>query len=140
MEFFTELWNNQPNSVVGIVLAILVSFGIYISAFYKGYGQLKLKKLNKKIRGSAHNFKEINEKRKQGCSYVILSKLFRVDYAPEESFYGIIKFNLMGSQKKLIPLGGIKLINLNKVKLVKSEGVAIMSEVKKKPAISSRLF
>ena len=46
----------------------------------------------------------------------------------------------MGGQKKLIPLGGIKLINLNKVKLVKSEGVAIMSEVKKKPAISSRLF
>ena len=132
IEFFVA--NNTKLAV------LLKSDGVYISSFYKGFRQLNLRKLNKKILGSAHNFKEINEKRKQGCSYVILSKLFRVDYAPEESFYGIIKFNLMGSQKKLIPLWGIKLINLNKVKLIKSEGVAIMSEVKKKPAISSRLF
>ena len=46
----------------------------------------------------------------------------------------------MGGQKELIPLGGIKLVNLNKVKLIKSEGIAIMSEIKKKPAIFSRLF
>ena len=124
-----------------IRLAVLLkSDGIYISAFYKGFKQLNLRTLNKKILGSAHNFKEINEKRKQGCYYIILSKLFRVDYAPSENFYGIIKFNLIGDQKKLIPLGGIKLINLNKVKLIKSEGIAIMSEVKKKPAILSRLF
>tara|TARA_B100000161_G_C33318715_1_gene310460 strand:- start:81 stop:194 length:114 start_codon:yes stop_codon:yes gene_type:complete len=30
MEFFTELWQNQPNMVVGVGLAILVLFGIYI--------------------------------------------------------------------------------------------------------------
>ena len=30
MEFFTELWNNQPNTVVGVFLAVLVFFGIYI--------------------------------------------------------------------------------------------------------------
>ena len=119
---------------------MLKSDGVYISAFYKGFEQLNLRKLNKKIIGSAHNFQEINEKRKQGCSYIILSKLFRVDYAPLENFYGIVKFNLMGNQKNLIPLGGIKLINLNKAKLIKSEGIAIMSEVKKKPAISNRLF
>ena len=113
---------------------------MYISSFYKGFKQLHLRKLNKKILGSAHNFKEINEKRKQGCSYIILSKLFRVDYAPLENFYGIIKFNLISGQKELIPLGGIKLVNLNKVKLIKSGGIAIMSEIKKKPAISSRLF
>ena len=82
----------------------------------------------------------MNEKKKQGCSYIILSKLFRVDYAPLENFYGIVKFNLIENQKNLIPLGGIKLINLNKAKLIKSGGIAIMSEVKKKPAISSRLF
>ena len=132
IEFFIA--NNTKLAV------LLKSDGVYISAFYKGFEQLNLRKLNKKILGSAHNYKEIIEKRKQGCSYVILSKLFRVDYAPSENFYGIIKFNLMIDQKKLIPLGGIKLINLNKVKLLKSEGIAIMSEVKKKPAISSRLF
>ena len=59
---------------------------------------------------------------------------------PLENFYGIVKFNLIENRKDLIPLGGIKLINLNKAKLIKSEGIAIMSEVKKKPAISSRLF
>ena len=97
-------------------------------------------KLNKKILGSAHNFKEISEKRKQGCSYIILSKLFSVDYAPSEKFYGVVRFNLIGNQKNLIPLGGIKLTNLNKIKLIMSEGIAMMSEIKKKPAISSRLF
>ena len=122
-------------------LAILLkSDGVYISAFNKGFRQLNLKKLNKKIIGSAHNFKEINEKRKQGCSSIIVSKLFSVDYAPLENYYGIVKFNLIGKQKNIIPLGGIKLINLNKTKLLNSEGIAIMSGVKKKPAISSRLF
>ena len=132
IEFFVA--NNTKLAV------LLKSDGLYISAFYKGFKQLNLRKLNKKILGSAHNFKEINEKRKQGCTHIILSKLFRVNYAPSENFFGIIKFNLIGSQRKLIPLGGIKLINLNKVKLIKSEGIAIMSEVKKKPAISNRLF
>ena len=132
IEFFVA--NNSKLAV------LLKSDGVYISAFYKGFEQLNLKKLNKKILGSAHNFKEINEKRKQGCSYIILSKLFRVDYAPSENFHGIIKFNLIGNLKNLIPLGGIKLINLNKAKLIKSDGIAIMSEIKKKPAISSRLF
>ena len=122
-------------------LAILLkSDGLYISAFNKSFKQLNLMKLNKKILGSAHNFKEISEKRKQGCSYIILSKLFSVDYAPSEKFYGVVRFNLIGNQKNLIPLGGIKLINLNKTKLLNSEGIAIMSEIKKKPAISSRLF
>jgi thiamine monophosphate synthase len=132
IEFFVA--NNSKLAV------LLKSDGIYISAFHKGFKQLNLKKLNKKIMGSAHNFKEINEKRKQGCSYIILSKLFQVDYAPSENFFGIVKFNLIGNQKNLIPLGGIKLVNLNKAKLIKSEGIAIMSEIKKKPAISSRLF
>ena len=125
-----------------IKLAINLSLdGAYIPSFNKDFNHLSFSyKKSFKIIGSAHNFKEINEKRKQGCSYIILSKLFRVDYAPLENFYGIIKFNLMSGQKELIPLGGIKLVNLNKVKLIKSGGIAIMSEIKKKPAISSRLF
>ena len=132
IEFFVA--NNTRLAVM------LKSDGIYISAFNKGFKQLNLKKLNKKILGSAHNFKEISEKRKQGCSYIILSKLFSVDYDPSEKFYGIIRFNLIRCQKNLVPLGGIKLINLNKTKLLNSEGIAIMSEIKKKPAIPSRLL
>jgi hypothetical protein len=30
MEFFTELWNNQPATVIGVVTATLVLLGIYI--------------------------------------------------------------------------------------------------------------
>ena len=132
IEFFVA--NNTRLAVM------LKSDGIYISAFNKGFKQLNLKKLNKKILGSAHNYKEISEKRKQGCSYIILSKLFSVDYDPSKKFYGIVRFNLIRNQKNLVPLGGIKLINLNKTKLLNSEGIAIMSEIKKKPAISSRLL
>ena len=31
MGYFQELWNNQPNTVISIGLAILVLFGIYIT-------------------------------------------------------------------------------------------------------------
>jgi len=30
MDSFKELWNNQPNTFVGVGLAVLVLFGIYI--------------------------------------------------------------------------------------------------------------
>tara|TARA_Y100000739_G_scaffold187291_1_gene166258 strand:- start:114 stop:227 length:114 start_codon:yes stop_codon:yes gene_type:complete len=30
MGYFQELWNNQPNAVIGTGLAILVLLGIYI--------------------------------------------------------------------------------------------------------------
>jgi len=30
MEFLNELWQNQPNKVIGLVLAGLVFLGIYI--------------------------------------------------------------------------------------------------------------
>ena len=30
MGYFQELWNNQPNTVIGVGLAILVLLGIYI--------------------------------------------------------------------------------------------------------------
>ena len=49
-------------------------------------------------------------------------------------------YKLLDINKKIIPLGGIKLLNLNKLKTVRSEGFALMSEIKKKPAISNRLF
>ena len=59
------------------------------------------------------------------------------------SAVGVIKFNLLKLSRKedLVPLGGIKLSNLNKLKTVNSKSFAMLSEVKKKPAkIFSRLF
>ena len=59
------------------------------------------------------------------------------------SFLGVNKFNnyILKSSIKTIPLGGINGFNLNKLKLVRSDGLAILTEIKKKPAnIINRLF
>ena len=96
------------------------------------------------IIGSAHNTKEINQKLRQGCKRIIISRLFKTDYKNKPSYLGVVKFNLMDNNYNVIfhkiPLGGIRLQNLNKLKTVRSEYFAILSEVKKKPAIIRRLF
>ena len=115
--------------------------GLYISAFNKALNLLHLKKDNFKIIGSAHNIKEIALKRNQGCSYILLSKIFLVDYDKKSSFLGTVKFNQISNYtKKIVALGGIKYKNLNSLKNVNCDGIAILSEIKKKPAIISRLF
>ena len=120
----------------------LNSDGIYLSSFNKKLNVLSFKKKNFEIIGSAHNFKEITLKKKQGCSFILFSKLFRVDYDKKAPWLGILKFNNFSKiSKNLIPLGGIKSENLNNLKNVFCEGFAILSEVKKKPAnIINRLF
>ena len=116
--------------------------GLYLSAFNKSYRPLFVKKFNLKIIGSAHNKKEIFLKIKQGCELILLSKLFLVNYDKETNYLDIIKFNnYLNDNKNLIPLGGIKLDNLNKLKSINCKGFALMSEIKKKPTkIFSRLF
>ncbi len=126
-----------------INLAILLkSDGIYLSSYNKNLRFLNYKKINFNIIGSAHNFKEILIKVKQGCDTILLSKLFLVNYDKKSPFLGVIKFNFFSKlSKKLIPLGGIKTDNLNQLNGVFSEGFALLSEVKKKPTkIFSRLF
>ncbi len=119
------------------------SDGVYISANNHGYKSLNLKRNNFDIIGSAHNIKELNKKIKQGCSYILLSRLFRVTYKTNLNFLGVCKFNifLTKTKNKVIPLGGINLFTLNHLKNIHSEGLAIMSEIKKKPTkLISRLF
>tara|TARA_B100001057_G_scaffold6235_1_gene5682 strand:- start:7614 stop:8186 length:573 start_codon:yes stop_codon:yes gene_type:complete len=120
----------------------LNSDGIYLSSFNKSLSSLNLIKSNFEIIGSAHNFKEILLKEKQGCSFIFLSKLFIVDYDKKAPYLGVVKFNNFTKiSKKIIPLGGIKITNLNSLRNTISEGLAILSEVKKKPAnIINRLF
>ena len=120
----------------------LKSDGIYLSAHNKSLKTLSIKKSKFKIIGSAHNWTEINFKNKQGCELIFLSKLFLVSYNEKAAFLGIIKFNnFLRLNKNLIPLGGINVNNLNKVNTLNCKGVALMSEIKKKPAkIINRLF
>jgi len=122
---------------------MLKSDGIYLSSFNKNLKASHLKNNKFKIIGSAHNFSEIIYKVKQNCTYVLFSKLFKVDYSKDSPFLNIVKFNLYMNKfnTKLIPLGGIKLSNLNKLKTASCEGLALLSEIKKKPTkIFSRLF
>ena len=126
-----------------IKLAIdLNSDGIYLSSYNKDLKFLKYKKKSFEIIGSAHNFKEIFFKIKQGCSSILLSKLFLVNYDKRAPCLGVLKFNSFSKiSKKLFPLGGIKINNLNRLNNITSEGFALLSEIKKKPAnIINRLF
>ena len=111
--------------------------GLYISSYNKKKYYINIPKI-----GSAHNIREISQKVTQGCKNIIFSRLFKTQYANKKSFLGVIKFNLiqLNLKKSLIPLGGINSNNLLKLKIVKCEGFALLSEIKKKPAISSRLF
>ena len=78
--------------------------------------------------GSAHDIKEIFNKKKQGCNFIILSKLFKVDYSPKEKTLGVLKFNYFALKgKNIFPLGGIKSRKLNKLKTIQSDGIALMS-------------
>ena len=124
-------------------LAILLnSDGIYMSAFNKSLRALSLKKSNFTIIGSAHNLQEITFKKRQGCKTILFSKLFLVNYDKKASCLGVIKFNnYLKINKNLIPLGGISINNLNYLNNVNSEGFALLSEIKKKPAnLTNRLF
>ena len=113
--------------------------GLYISSYNKS-----LKYLNYKVVkiGSAHDTKEINTKILQGCKSIIFSRLFKTDYKNKRSYLGVVKFNLVAylHGSSFVPLGGIRLNNLNKLKEVNASSFVLMSEIKKKPAVISRLF
>ena len=121
---------------------LLNSDGIYLSSYNKDLKFLIFRKFNFEIIGSAHNFREISLKIKQGCKLILLSKLFLVSYNKESSYLGVVKFNNISKiSKKIIPLGGIKIQNLNHLNNTNGEGFALLSEIKKKPAkIINRLF
>ena len=120
----------------------LKSDGIYLSSYNRSLKALSLKKTGFRIIGSAHSFREIYTKSRQGCEIILFSKLFLVDYDKNAQFHGVIKFNnFLKISKNLVPLGGINLNNINKLNQIKCEGFALLSEIKKKPAkIFSRLF
>ena len=81
-------------------------------------------------------------KKRQGCRFILFSKLFKVDYDKKARVFGAVKFNkyLNYISDKLVPLGGIKINNLNYLKNINCSAFALMSEIKKKPTITSRLF
>ena len=125
------------------LMSILKADGLYISAYNTDLRMCRYKYSKYKIIGSAHNYKELKIKDIQGCSSFIYSRLFETKYKHKPGFLGLIRFNLLSRLRNeiLTPLGGININNLNKMNIVNSTSLALMSEVKKKPAkIFSRLF
>ena len=124
------------------IAILLKADGIYLSSHNTSLKSLAFRKPNFQLIGSAHNFKEINIKVRQGCSQILLSKLFLVNYKKEAPYLGVIKFNNnLKFNKNLIPLGGINHSKLNSLKSLNCKGIALLSEIKKKPAkIINRLF
>jgi len=116
--------------------------GIYLSAKNTNFNALNLKRANFEILGAAHNIKELNLKKNQGCKDILFSRLFQVTYKTKMTYLGVNKFNrfLLNMNRNIFPLGGINYSNLNNLKNIKSCGFAVMTEIKKKPAIISRLF
>ena len=124
-------------------MVFLKADGLYISAHNKDLSLSGLKNKNFRLIGSVHNLKELNLKKMQGCSNLIFSRLFETNYKFKKGYLGIVKFNLFKLFNKLdlIPLGGINVKNLNKLKSSGFTAFAMLSEVKKKPTkIFSRLF
>ena len=111
--------------------------GLYISAYNKKKYHINIPKI-----GSAHNLREINEKIYQNCNTIIFSRLFKTQYRYKKTNLGVVRFNLINnsSNKRLVPLGGINSKNLLKLNMVNADSFAFMSAIKKKPAITSRLF
>ena len=116
--------------------------GIYIPSFNKlTVFNNYLGKKNLIILGSAHNFKEINEKIKQKCHGIFLSPIFFS--SKNRKKLDIIKFNFLtiGKRKNFYALGGIDQINLKKLQMLNIKGFAGIGIFKKKTGLFlGRLF
>ena len=117
--------------------------GLYISANNKNLLLNGYTKKGFKVIGAAHNQREIDIKIKQGCKIIIYSRLFETINPNKKGHLGVQKFNIISlrSRTKLVPLGGINIKNLSKLRSVVSESFACLSAIKKKPTnLISRLF
>ena len=104
--------------------------GAYIPAFNKCLSVYKLKNKNMILLGSAHNLKEINQKKRQGVDIIFLAPTFKVNKS--KYFLNIIKFNILSNllEGKTVALGGINKNNIKKIKMLNCYGFASISYIK----------
>ena len=110
-----------------IKLAIKLGLdGAYLPSFNKEIKHLSYSlPKNFLIIGSAHNYKEIRIKEKQGVKIIFLSSLFKKN----KNYLGINKFKLISkfTKKEIIALGGISKDNLKKLNILNCFGFAAIS-------------
>ena len=104
--------------------------GAYIPAFNNSLSVYKLKNKNMLLLGSAHNLKEICQKKKQGINVIFLSPTFKV--SKSNNFLGVAKFNLLSSfvGGKTIALGGVNKNSIKQIKMLNCYGFASISYIK----------
>ena len=105
--------------------------GAYIPSFNKKIYTKNYFLSNKfTLIGSAHNYKEIIIKEKQGVSLIFLSPIFKTN--KNAKHLGIIKFiNLSNyARKPVIALGGINNDNIKSLKLINLYGFAAIKYFK----------
>ena len=105
--------------------------GVYLPSFNQSYYHLSYSiKKNFVLLGSAHNYKEINIKKKQKVKKIFLSSIFKKN----KNYLGLNKFKnyTNNSNYKFVALGGISNTNIKKIKLTKAVGFAAISYFKKK--------
>ena len=105
--------------------------GAYLPSFNKDFGHLSYSiKKDFILLGSAHNYNEINIKKKQKVKKIFLSSIFKKN----KNYLGLNKFKnyTNNSNDKFVALGGISNSNVKKIKLTKAVGFAAISYFKKK--------
>ena len=115
--------------------------GVLVSERNKTMNSLNIDNMKKKFKvlGKAHNQLEFYFKKRQRCSEIFFSPLFKSLKYKDSKIKNILKFNLISKNWKtrINALGGISLNNLKKIKMTNSQAIGfitLMSDQKlKKP-------
>lgn len=104
--------------------------GAYIPSFNKSITVKRLKLKNFTLLGSAHNLKEINQKKKQLIDFLFISPIFKTQ--KKKQFLGIIRFNILSKKfdQNTVALGGINEKNIKIIKNIKKCSFASISYIK----------
>ncbi len=81
------------------------------------------------ILGSAHNLKQLNQKKKQNIDFLFLSPIFKIK--KRKYFLSTIKYNILSNnfEGKTIALGGINKENYKNLRIINCYGFASISYI-----------
>jgi len=105
--------------------------GVYIPSFNKDPLPIIFDKNSFLTLGSAHNLREIIQKKKQNVDLIFISPLFKIKKS--NYFLGPVKYNILSNQFniKTIALGGINNQNLKIINKINCYGFASISYIER---------
>ena len=103
--------------------------GVYIPSFNKNLIPSFHLKRCFMILGSAHNLKQLNQKKKQNIDFLFLSPIFKIK--KRKYFLSTIKYNILSNnfEGKTIALGGINKENYKNLRIINCYGFASISYI-----------